>query len=172
MLNKSSYSDQTTIFNPSTWSWPVHLVGAGGINNLVGITLAKMGISEIHIWDDDVLEERNLPTEVGYSALMCGEPKVVAMSSLIYYLMPNGVDVYQHPERVTADTELSGVVISGVDSMGSRKIIWENVKKNYLNIPFLLMDVVAAKKLSCSHLVLQTSKLEKIMRLGCLMMLK
>lgn len=138
MLNKSSYSDQTTIFNPSTWSWPMHLVGAGGINNLVGITLAKMGISEIHIWDDDVLEERNLPTEVGYSALMCGEPKVVAMSSLIYYLMPNGVDVYQHPERVTADTELSGVVISGVDSMGSRKIIWENVKKNYLNIPFFI----------------------------------
>lgn len=137
-MKPSDFSDQTKIFNPETWSWPVHLIGAGGINNLVGLVLAKMGIAEIHIWDDDTLESRNLPTEVGYSATMCGEPKVAAMADLIYHLMPNGVNLYQHQERVTAETVLSGVVISGVDSMSSRQVIWQCIQNNFLEIPFYI----------------------------------
>lgn len=137
-LRSESYADQLKIFDPSTWSWPVHLVGAGGINNLVGATLAKMGVSLFHIWDDDILEGRNIPTEVGYSASMCGQPKVNAMTDLLFYLMPDGLEVNPHKERITEQTPLSGVVISGVDSMASRKIIWENVKNNYLDIPFFI----------------------------------
>lgn len=133
-----NFSDQLKIFDPSTWSWPVHLVGAGGINNLVGATLAKMGISEFHIWDDDILEARNMPTEVGYSTKMCGKPKVKAMADLMTYLIPKGLKIHQHKERVDEKTELNGVVISGVDSMKSRQIIWENVKNNYLEIPFFI----------------------------------
>lgn len=135
---KPDFSDQVKIFDPETWSWPVHLIGAGGINNLVGLVLAKMGISEIHIWDDDILENRNLPTEVGYSASMCGQPKTTAMADLIDYLAPNGVDIHQHQERVTADTKLSGVVISGVDSMRSRQEIWQCIQNNFLEIPFYI----------------------------------
>lgn len=137
-MHQADYSDQTKIFDPKTWSWPVHLIGAGGINNLVGLVLAKMGITKIHVWDDDTLEPRNLPTEVGYSANMCGKPKVSAMADLIYYLMPNGVNVYQHFKRVTVDTRLYGVVISGVDSMTSRQIIWQNIQSNFLEIPFYI----------------------------------
>lgn len=136
--NVMDYSDQTGIFNPDTWGWPVHIIGAGGLNNLVGAILAKMGISEFHIWDDDILNARNLPTEVGYSTKMCGQPKVAAMADLMYYLMPSGLDIHMHHERVDENSPLEGVVISGVDSMTSRKIIWENVKKNYLDIPFFI----------------------------------
>lgn len=133
-----NYSDQVNIFNPDTWGWPVHLIGAGGINNLTGAVLAKMGISELHVWDDDVLEPRNMPTEVGYSSKMCGKPKVLAMVDLLNYLMPGKVNIYPHQQRVTKETPLSGVVISGVDSMASRKIIWENIKMHYLDIPFYI----------------------------------
>ncbi len=136
---REDYVDQLKIFDPKTWGWPVHLIGAGGINNLVGATLAKMGISEIHIWDDDILESRNLPTEVGYSAAMCGKPKVEAMAGLLSYLMPeNSFKLHLHQERVTEQTPLNGVIIAGVDSMASRKIIWENVKNNYIEIPFFI----------------------------------
>jgi len=137
-MKLSDFSDQTKIFDPGTWSWPVHLIGAGGINNLVAPVLAKMGITELHVWDDDILESRNLPTEVGYSTTMCGEPKVAAMADLIYYLMPNGVDIHQHQERVTAETKLSGVVISGVDSMAGRQAIWQCVQNQFLDIPFYI----------------------------------
>jgi len=137
-MKPNDYSDQTKIFDPQTWSWPVHLIGAGGINNLVAPVLAKMGITELHVWDDDILESRNLPTEVAYSATMCGHPKVAAMADTLYYLMPNGINVYQHEDRVTADTKLSGVVISGVDSMASRQAIWQCVQDHYLDIPFYI----------------------------------
>lgn len=137
MAQNIDYSDQRKIFDPETWSWPVHLIGAGGINNLVGPTLAKMGVTEIHIWDDDVLENRNCPTEIAYSYKMIGQPKVAAMADAIYYLRPD-VEVYQHQERITADSEISGIVISGVDSMKSRQVIWDCVKSNFLEIPFFI----------------------------------
>ena len=132
------YSDQEKIFDASTWGWPVHLIGAGGINNLVGPMLAKMGILELHVWDDDVLEDRNCPTEVAYSYQMVGRPKVDAMEDTIHYLMGDDFLVHKHFERVTATTELSGVVICGVDSMKSRQEIWRCVKQNYLGVPFFI----------------------------------
>lgn len=138
MSNTMDHSDQIKIFDPKTWGWPVHLIGAGGINNLVGPILAKMGITELHVWDDDRLERRNCPTEVAYSCAMIGEYKTAAMADMIYHLMPKGVEVHQHTERVYTRTELSGVVISGVDSMQSRRIIWQNVSNVFMNIPLYI----------------------------------
>lgn len=162
----ASYSDQKAFFDPATWTWPVHLIGAGGINNSVGSVLAKMGIREIHIWDDDVLEERNCPTEVAYSYRMAGNYKIDAMADAIRYLMEtnphcrlgthmdvpvgtpgcthcfdigdNLLRVYAHYGRVTANTQLSGVVISGVDSMASRKVIWQAVQQNFIDVPLYI----------------------------------
>lgn len=133
------YSDQSKIFDAKTWGWPVHLIGAGGITNMLGLILAKMGVREIHVWDDDVLEARNCPTEVAYSYQMVGHPKVEAMAEAIAHLMGDNTKVYQHQERVTAETELPpGVVVCGVDSMASRKVIWENVKNNFWNVPLFI----------------------------------
>lgn len=133
------YSDQVHIFDAKAWGWPVHLIGAGGITNLLGPLLAKMGVREIHVWDDDVLEARNCPTEIAYSYRMVGQPKVAAMADVTAYLLDDGVKVYQHKERVTTETVLEpGVVICGVDSMASRKVIWENVKKNFLDVPLFI----------------------------------
>lgn len=132
------HSDQVKIFDPKTWGWPVHLIGAGGINNLVGPILAKMGISELHVWDDDRLEIRNCPTEVAYSYSMIGEFKTAAMADMIYHLMPNSVEFYQHIERVSAETKLKGVVVSGVDSMAARKEIWQCVQNNFVDVPLYI----------------------------------
>lgn len=133
------YSDQQKIFDPSTWDHTVHLVGAGGINNLVGLTLAKMGITHnLHVWDDDVLEARNLPTEVGYSVSMCGRPKVAAMRETLEFMMPGMVDLHCHQQRVDANTQLGGIVISGVDSMKSRQQIWSVVKRHRKQIPLFI----------------------------------
>lgn len=132
------YSDQTKIFDAERWGWTVHLVGAGGINNMVGPALAKMGVREIHVWDDDYLEIRNCPTEVAYSYQMVGRPKVEAMADAVRYLVGDDVKVVTHEERITAETPLSGVVVCGVDSMSSRQIIWQCVQENLLEIPLFI----------------------------------
>lgn len=132
------YSDQSKIFNVDTWGWPVHLIGAGGINNLLGPMLAKMGIQTIHVWDDDILETRNCPTEVAYSYRQVGQPKTAAMQDIIYYLVDDSVRVVQHQARVTTETQLSGIVVCGVDSMKSRQEIWCCVQSNFLEIPLFI----------------------------------
>lgn len=142
------YADQLEFFDPHTWIEPVHLIGAGGINNLVGPSLAKMGIKEIHIWDDDILEARNCPNEIAYSYKMVGRPKVAAMAGIIYYLDDHNPEVIQHQARVKSDTKLSGVVISGVDSMTSRKIIWSAVESNLVDIPLYIDGRSAGKYLA------------------------
>lgn len=142
-----NYSDQTKFFDPATWIYPVHLIGAGGINNMLGPTLAKMGVQEIHIWDDDKLEARNCPTEVAYSYEMVGQPKTAAMARTIEYLMgANTVRVVQHQERVSEDTELEGIVVSGVDSMKSRQMIWKAVQDNFIDIPLYIDGRSAGKQ--------------------------
>lgn len=141
------YSDQTKFFDPSTWIYPVHLIGAGGINNMLGPTLAKMGVQEIHVWDNDKLERRNCPTEVAYSYDMVGQPKTAAMAQTIDYLMgKNAVKVIQHQERVTEKTKLDGVVVSGVDSMKSRKEIWQAIQANFIDIPLYIDGRSAGKQ--------------------------
>ena len=158
----NEYSDQVNIFDSSTWGPAVHLVGAGGINNALGPLLAKMGIREIHVWDNDILEARNCPTEVAYSKRMVGRPKVDAMVSAIKYLVGDATynldgnphltlhpnhpvchdlgywRIYTHFCRVDEHTPLSGVVISGVDSMASRKVIWQAVKNSRVDIPLYI----------------------------------
>lgn len=136
---RPDYSDQVNIFNAGTWGWVVHLIGAGGVNNAVGPLLAKMGVREIHIWDDDILEARNGPTEIAYSYRMVGQPKTTAMADAIRYQMGDQVHIIEHCERVTATTNLSGgVVICGVDSMAARQEIWQNVKPRFMDIPLFI----------------------------------
>lgn len=135
-MSKDFY-DQSQIFDPKTWGHPVCLIGAGGINNCVGPALAKLGIPELHVWDADILETRNCPAEAAYSYQMVGQPKVIAMENAIQYLDPK-ITVHTHPEYVTTDTKLQGVIISGVDSMQSRRTIWTCVKRDYLQIPFFI----------------------------------
>lgn len=158
------FSDQTKIFNPDSWSWPVHLIGAGGINNLVGPILIKQGIKNLHIWDDDILEDRNCPTEIGYSYRMSGQPKIRAMLDTLRYLMGaedldicaasnvqggewmsyyvgntySPATIRLHPHRAEVTTRLDGVVVCGVDSMHSRREIWQSVKTNFLDIPLYI----------------------------------
>ncbi len=143
---QTDYSDQVKIFNPETFAYPVHLIGAGGINNLVGPVLAKMGVKTIHVWDDDILECRNCPTEVAYSYTMIGQPKCTALSDAIHHLNPT-TSVYTHIERVEATTKLSGIIISGVDSMASRQTIWQCIKENFLEIP-LYIDARSAGEIT------------------------
>lgn len=97
-----------------------------------------MGLSKIHVWDDDIFEAKNGPTEVAYSTQFFGEPKLKAANGTIKFLVGDECKLVPHHERVAESTTLSGIVISGVDSMKSRKEIWEAVKANFLEVPLYI----------------------------------
>lgn len=123
------FGDQADIFDPKRWTWPLHVIGLGGIGSALLLPLVKLGVSEIHIWDNDIVEPHNVPAQLLYRVSDVGKSKVEAAASVIdSYGMD--VRIHQHNQWVTPSTELEGVVMSGVDSITSRQLIWEAVKYN------------------------------------------
>jgi len=117
------------IFDAS--SIPVVLIGAGGIGAITAITLAKMGVPHLTIIDCDTVNEVNLATQF-HRVSDVGLPKAEALSSAVKSYAGD-IRVITLNERLTADTpyyfEHAWLYISAVDSIASRKGIWEYLNK-------------------------------------------
>jgi molybdopterin/thiamine biosynthesis adenylyltransferase len=112
------------IFNLSGRSATV--IGAGGVGAITAITLAKMGVTYIQIYDRDTVDDVNIATQF-HGVSDVGKPKVKAVKGNIS-LFSDETEVYAHADRVTADTDLTDwIVISAVDSINARKEIWKAV---------------------------------------------
>lgn len=123
------YSAQTDLFDPDAWGWPVHIVGLGSIGSTLLLPLLQLGIGEVHLWDDDTVELRNIATQPVYRPSDVGLAKVTACAQFIRR-QEIDVDVTVHPERIHAGTALQGVVLAGVDSMTSRSQVWGAIRGN------------------------------------------
>lgn len=134
---RADYRDQTDIFDPRKFTWPVHIIGLGGIGSALLFPLLKLGVGELHLWDFDAVEPHNIPAQLIYRPSDIGMTKAEAACAFIERQEAD-CKVTPHGERVTASTPLQGVVISGVDSMASRSEIWQAVEWN-TDVP-LYMD--------------------------------
>ncbi len=130
------YGDQLKIFDPEAFAWPVHLVGLGGIGSAVLLPLMKLGIKDLVLWDSDEVEPHNIPAQLIYRPDDIGMSKAKAAMDFVER-QGSTCEVTIHEEHVTSTSELSGVVIAGVDSMASRMGIWQAVKFNPL-VPFFM----------------------------------
>lgn len=104
----------------------VTLIGAGGIGSPTTLAIAKMGVSNITVYDDDCVENHNLPNQM-YRFSDVGKKKVDALSDIISEY--TGVTIERRAERFEKQ-RLSGLVVSSVDTMAARKTIWQAVKYN------------------------------------------
>lgn len=103
---------------------PITIIGVGAIGSFTALTLAKMGFSEITVFDDDKVELHNLPNQF-YRESDIGEYKVVALQNMVKDF--TGTTLKIKPEKYDHQP-LAGIVISGVDNMDTRIRIWEIVK--------------------------------------------
>ncbi len=139
MSASPDFSHQRDIFNPNTFTWPIHIIGLGGIGSSLLLPLINLSDSfEIHLWDDDKVERHNLPAQLIYRPKDVGKTKVAAAEAFASRQGSN-CKIITHEERVSEDTSLEGIVIAGVDSMKSRKSIWRASKGQSALIP-LFMD--------------------------------
>jgi len=109
----------------------VTLIGAGGIGAAAGVTIAKMGISWIAIYDNDQVDEVNIPTQFHkYSDI--GMDKAEALMHTICEFTDMSYEmVNPFVQTVDANTTLSGaVIISAVDSIKARQGIWQAVRNS------------------------------------------
>lgn len=114
-----------TIFNPfENRDTRVAIIGAGAIGSKIALSVAKLGIKHMSVWDEDNVEEHNIANQA-FSQHHIGLPKVFALSEIIEqatHLEIDGYDAFWKPED---GLEGFDVVFACADSMKTRTEIFE-----------------------------------------------
>lgn len=113
---------------------PVTVIGAGATGSWLVLQLAKLGITNITVWDFDVVEEHNVPNQL-FGLDDIGKPKVEALKQIV--AEHTGTEINIKNEKFTRG-RLRGYVFLMVDSMTARKDIWETSIKGKSAVKLLV----------------------------------
>ena len=112
-----------SVFDPDRFGDKrVDIIGVGATGSKVAISLAKLGVQNIHIWDFDKIEEHNIANQM-FDIGDIGKKKVIALYEIIK--RQTGEKITIHDEKVDGSQALGEVVFLLTDTMASRKEIWE-----------------------------------------------
>jgi rhodanese-related sulfurtransferase len=114
---------QSDLIPANTLARKIHIIGAGAIGSHVSIALAKMGFLNQKVWDFDEVSVENMSSQ-GYRFKDIGKLKVDALKEMVHDYSNQYIDV--SPIRYTGE-KLDGIVVSAVDSMAARKIVWQSI---------------------------------------------
>jgi len=102
----------------------VAVVGVGAIGSHTAEAMTKMGVRNLHIFDDDTVEVHNLSNQ-GYFIPEIGYKKVEALANRL--TEGTGAEIIAEDKRVEDGHQFRETyVISAVDNMASRKAIFES----------------------------------------------
>lgn len=134
--NPGLFCRQSGIVTPDELPAHIVLIGAGGIGSWTALALAKMGLKELTIVDHDNIEDANIAPQF-YRYADMGKNKAEVLAERLTEEMGGGIKV--HPivakwedikKEVRDDFPLDAdVLIMAVDSIDTRKMIWEDVKQ-------------------------------------------
>lgn len=114
----------------------VTLIGAGGIISNALAMFAKLSPPKLTIWDDDKVANVNLAMQQ-FHARDIGKFKVEVLMRDAKRINPD-LTVRVQRRRFRAQDALDGVVVSGVDCMESRQLIFDAVRKQRNQIQLYL----------------------------------
>lgn len=117
---------QLELFNPEEFNTPVHVIGAGATGSWLTLILAKLGVSDITVYDFDEVEDHNLPNQF-YGPKAVGKTKVEALKKAVY--QQTGTVIKIKEEKVDGNVSLNGIVFVLTDTMSSRSEIYRNAIK-------------------------------------------
>lgn len=124
------FSRGIDIFNPVTFNKSVLIVGAGGIGSTTAYTLAKMGVSDITVWDGDTVEEHNCGSQF-FSVKQIGKPKVEALAKNVKTMADAKIETIneffdKNNEEHVKKLQEYGILILALDSLETRKDVIES----------------------------------------------
>lgn len=122
---------EATKFNSSS---RVTIVGCGATGSALALNFARLGVKGIILIDDDKVEAHNVANQM-YTQADIGLPKAEVLRNLCTSVADEVH--YSLVERLPSKVKLSGHVFLCVDSMKSRKEIYEKCLKNNPNIEYL-----------------------------------
>lgn len=107
---------------------PVHVIGCGAIGSHVAEVLARLGVDNIYLYDDDKVASHNIANQM-FKHSDIGKYKTECVMEMIKDINP-GCEVHIHNRRVQGET-LKGYIFMCMDSIVPRKLIAEANQYNY-----------------------------------------
>ena len=132
---QNDYSRQVNILNPEEFNTKINIIGAGATGSWVAFSLAKMGLSNLHIYDFDEVGMHNLPNQM-FGVRDIDRNKALSIRNIIKLF--TGFTVNAKNEKVDGTTPLQGIVFMLTDTMKSRKDIYNRAIKNNPTVDLLI----------------------------------
>jgi len=108
---------------------PIHVIGCGAIGSHVSEQLARLGCTNIHLWDFDKVEPKNIANQMFFEDDI-GKLKVDAVEDLLKRINSK-IEVIKHPEGINDRTMIvNGYIFLCVDNIDLRRKIVETNKMN------------------------------------------
>lgn len=143
-MNTDHLTRQLTLIPMDTLDVPVTIIGCGAVGSFLALSLAKMGITQIEVFDHDVVSIENMSNQ-GFRFKDIGKQKAQALAEI--------VSDYTNVKLVCADRKFTqadmagrkGIVISAVDSMKARQMIWDGLLNEYNMVKWLIDPRMSAE---------------------------
>ena len=105
---------------------PIHIIGIGAMGSRVAELLARLGVQQLHIWDMDTVEDKNIANQA-YFHRHIGMQKTDALEDLLKDINPQ-IKINKHGEYKTQP--IAGYIFLCVDSIELRYNIAKNNELN------------------------------------------
>jgi molybdopterin/thiamine biosynthesis adenylyltransferase len=117
------------ICNTDEKQMSVTVIGAGSLGSNVIVLLARLGLKDITVYDDDVVESHNLGHQA-YREIDTGTPKSESIFDIVYE--STGTKITPVNKRTDGKGISTDILILATDSMASRKEIASNAEYQFI----------------------------------------
>lgn len=128
MINIQKHMD---FFDPTELETQVHLIGCGAIGSHLAEQMARLGISNVHLWDFDTVSAHNIANQ-NFRDKDIGILKAHALEEIMKEINPD-IEVTVHDEGWKEEARISGWIFLAVDNIDTRReIIQDNIDNPYI----------------------------------------
>ena len=107
---------------------PIHIIGCGAIGSHVAEQLTRLGCTNIHLWDFDKVEPKNITNQMFLDSDI-GEEKVNAVANMMTNINSE-IKITKHPKGIVPPYIINGHVFLCVDNIDLRREIVKANKGN------------------------------------------
>ncbi|MFA6594313.1 MAG: ThiF family adenylyltransferase [Candidatus Buchananbacteria bacterium] len=118
------------VFSPQEFNkagYKIDVIGCGATGSRLVLSLAKLGITNIRVWDFDKVQAHNIPNQAFNLATDINRLKVEAIRDAVSAATGTTIEICD--TKVDGSQELGDIVFLLTDTMASRRMIWEGAIK-------------------------------------------